>query len=516
METLSKIPRGRLVTFYSWKGGVGRTMALANIGIQLARRKNRVLLVDWDLEAPGLTRYFIREPSEYLNIEVAGAIDGDGLLGLLNDAAQGLNPNSAPECWQTRLITISHEPGGRSTPPAPRWNLVLLPSGYGRSNYSESLASFSWSKFFKDHNGGQWLESLREQWASIYDFILIDSRTGLTDSGGICTIQMPDILALVFTANNQSLEGGIQIVEAAQHARRSFAYDHGQLVVLPILSRWEGDREVDLAEKWINRFNTDLRPMVSSWLPRYSSPKDFLEKTRVPHVSRFSFGEPLPVLTHSITDLSLSGLYYDVIVGIIHSQFDDIQKMSPPLRADSPDEVSVFEIELSRSRGILTVKGRFGGFSDENLVQEIALGRFFSQSSDDLAYLATATSIQSILPHDNTLNEHVVSREVVSRDTMDQLQNIGTSLFKVLFDRSIETLYRTASATLIQKSQRLVVKLKIPVDDSKLSLNPWEALFDPVEQSYLALSARTAFARSVPGPDIRLPSGTRFLFPYWH
>jgi cellulose biosynthesis protein BcsQ len=49
---------GMIVTFYSWKGGVGRTMALANTAIQLARKGNRVLMVDWDLEAPGLGKYF--------------------------------------------------------------------------------------------------------------------------------------------------------------------------------------------------------------------------------------------------------------------------------------------------------------------------------------------------------------------------------------------------------------------------------------------------------------------------
>ena len=39
---------GSLVTFYSWKGGVGRTLALANTAVQLARRGRRVLMVDWD------------------------------------------------------------------------------------------------------------------------------------------------------------------------------------------------------------------------------------------------------------------------------------------------------------------------------------------------------------------------------------------------------------------------------------------------------------------------------------
>ena len=60
---------GRIITFYSYKGGTGRSMALANVACLLARGvrghsgqsatpDQRVLVIDWDLEAPGLHRYF--------------------------------------------------------------------------------------------------------------------------------------------------------------------------------------------------------------------------------------------------------------------------------------------------------------------------------------------------------------------------------------------------------------------------------------------------------------------------
>jgi MinD-like ATPase involved in chromosome partitioning or flagellar assembly len=49
---------GWIYTFYSYKGGVGRSMALANVGVMLASAGHRVLLVDWDLEAPGIEAYF--------------------------------------------------------------------------------------------------------------------------------------------------------------------------------------------------------------------------------------------------------------------------------------------------------------------------------------------------------------------------------------------------------------------------------------------------------------------------
>jgi cellulose biosynthesis protein BcsQ len=47
-----------IFTFYSFKGGVGRSMAMANVAWELASRGLRVLVIDFDLEAPGLERYF--------------------------------------------------------------------------------------------------------------------------------------------------------------------------------------------------------------------------------------------------------------------------------------------------------------------------------------------------------------------------------------------------------------------------------------------------------------------------
>jgi cellulose biosynthesis protein BcsQ len=48
----------RIITFYSYKGGVGRTMALVNTAHILARDGWRVLMVDFDLEAPEMTHFF--------------------------------------------------------------------------------------------------------------------------------------------------------------------------------------------------------------------------------------------------------------------------------------------------------------------------------------------------------------------------------------------------------------------------------------------------------------------------
>src|SRR5436190_11205613 len=58
--------RGRVITFYSYKGGTGRSMTVANIACLLSRRadvRKGVLIVDWDLDAPGLHWFFATNPS---------------------------------------------------------------------------------------------------------------------------------------------------------------------------------------------------------------------------------------------------------------------------------------------------------------------------------------------------------------------------------------------------------------------------------------------------------------------
>ena len=56
--TTGQNSRGQILTFYSYKGGTGRSMALANVAWMLALNNKRVLVIDWDLEAPGVHRYF--------------------------------------------------------------------------------------------------------------------------------------------------------------------------------------------------------------------------------------------------------------------------------------------------------------------------------------------------------------------------------------------------------------------------------------------------------------------------
>ena len=191
-------------------------MALANLTVLLARRRLRVLAVDWDLEAPGLDRYFAA-----LKMDT----DGDGLLALMRNVKKSNFPDYRSYLWTVHdseaNVKFSFLPSGRESD----------------RDYAKNLDSFDWRAFFAERRGGDFVESLRNQWRVHFDVVLIDSRTGLTDSGGICTIQLPDIVIPMFTANYQSLYGVRDVMRLAQDARQSLAYARMPLTVFPLLNR---------------------------------------------------------------------------------------------------------------------------------------------------------------------------------------------------------------------------------------------------------------------------------------
>jgi hypothetical protein len=77
------------ITFYSFKGGVGRSMALINTaGILAGHRGFRVLVLDLDLEAPGLT-YLDPESPDATKVQRQGELPLQlGFVDLITDALE--------------------------------------------------------------------------------------------------------------------------------------------------------------------------------------------------------------------------------------------------------------------------------------------------------------------------------------------------------------------------------------------------------------------------------------------
>lgn len=291
----------RIVTFYSYKGGVGRTFTLANLALLLAKRGKKVLLMDWDLEAPGLHRYF----KQYF-------VDGlpqTGLIQLLHSASQQGDVDWRQSVAQIQVLDY-----------AP---LSIITSGSHAADYVDQVRAFSWADFFERKDGGTLLERWRQEWGAEYDYVLIDSRTGVTDTGGVCTVFLPDILVLVFSANEQSFDGAIKVANGVQEARRNLAVQRAPVAILPVPGRFDGRDEIDEAKRWLDRFALELKPFYDVWLPKQFQPRQMLELTKIPYITKFSFGEPLPVLTNGVTDPELPGFYLENIARLLVSDFAD-------------------------------------------------------------------------------------------------------------------------------------------------------------------------------------------------
>ncbi|HEV3062834.1 MAG TPA: FxSxx-COOH system tetratricopeptide repeat protein [Vicinamibacterales bacterium] len=198
-------PRGSVVTFYSFKGGTGRTMALANIAWILAANGKRVLAADWDLESPGLHR-FLHPFLDQNDLAATG-----GVIGLIHDfELAGKVGLPRPDDWFTdyakvvpRVVPVNwHFPDGGS--------LDFLPAGSHNRQFSPLLLTVSWDTFF-DNDGMHFLEALREDMRANYDYVLIDSRTGLGDVADVCTIHLPDTVVACFTLSEQGIDGTAEV-----------------------------------------------------------------------------------------------------------------------------------------------------------------------------------------------------------------------------------------------------------------------------------------------------------------
>lgn len=182
-----------VTTFYSFKGGVGRTMALVNVAVELALQGKRVVAVDFDLEAPGLDTFDLGRPAETTP-------------GILDFVETYLETDRAPDAKDFLFESPPlGENGGR---------LWVMPSGSHDERYARRLSALDWQALYEHFDGYLLFEDLKAQWRDALeaDYVLIDSRTGHTDVGGICTRQLPDAVVLLFFPNQQNLRGLTKVV----------------------------------------------------------------------------------------------------------------------------------------------------------------------------------------------------------------------------------------------------------------------------------------------------------------
>jgi len=290
----------RIITFYSYKGGTGRSMALANWAWILAFQGKRVLAIDWDVEAPGLHRYFRPFLIDKDLRASTGVIDF-----AVHFATESVKPSddSLPPEWYFEHADISEHaialdwnfPGGG--------RIDFVPAGRQDENYATLVSTFSWQNFYENLGGGALIDAMRKllRDKGEYDVVLIDSRTGVSDTAGICTVQLPDTLICCFTYNNQSTDGASAIAASAQQLRRQPEYARGgleDLVVYPIPMRVDPFEEDRLRERQAYAWNV-FEPILPA---NVNVPREYWLGVEVPYKPALSYEEQLAVFRDESSD----------------------------------------------------------------------------------------------------------------------------------------------------------------------------------------------------------------------
>ena len=329
---------GTLITFYSFKGGVGRTQALANVAVALANRGHRVTVIDMDLESPGLHTFFFSRREATQRWSDGDMVQRPGLM----DYVESCFEMPAEDPWRRDYLVPCHHPSLRGN-----GEIHLLPPGRLDSSYPHRITSFSWQEFYEERQGYRYMELLRRNlFEAGADFVLLDSRTGLTDVGMVCTFQLPDIVVMPFALHRQGIDGARRMVRAIQQRRQEGAPANRLRHVLLIPSRVHEGTELQALDMWL----TDARTSLEGYGELLSGLDD-----RLPYIPRYAFGEHIVVAPDDELN-QLSRAYERLAEKLAH-----LAGHSTPTQATEPQSFSLGELRASWTQ----LKERGEGFLKE-------------------------------------------------------------------------------------------------------------------------------------------------------
>ena len=187
-----------IVSFFSFKGGVGRTTTLVATALTLARHGHQVAVVDLDLESPGIFTFFFPDTED----SPPGVIDY-----LLEKNIQGKN-------WKLKdHLELLNDP--KLLGDAEK-SLPILSAGNVDNNYLEKLARLDCQNLLNVNNPLEktWSDMFKElnEAAGKLDFILLDTRTGFHDLGGLAIAEFSHAAVIFGTQSRQSWAGLTQVI----------------------------------------------------------------------------------------------------------------------------------------------------------------------------------------------------------------------------------------------------------------------------------------------------------------
>jgi hypothetical protein len=192
----------RRVVFFSIKGGVGRSTALAATAWTLAQAGKRVLVLDLDLESPGLSSSLLppeRQPA----------------FGITDWLVEDLVDN-ADEVFESMIATsdLSHD-----------GEIYVAPAhGADPGEYVSKLGRVWMPKAEANGSLESWSARLQRLLTKLEarvqpDVVLIDSRAGIDEVASTCVTDLGANLVLLFALEGSQTWNGYQVL--FEHWRRA-------------------------------------------------------------------------------------------------------------------------------------------------------------------------------------------------------------------------------------------------------------------------------------------------------
>lgn len=193
-----------IITFYSYKGGLGRTTALACFAAYMARIEGKkVVVVDCDFEAPGFSsgNYFFIDNTQPKNGVVEYLMDKE----FSSHFNENINLKEYSYSDIDESFTSSTHRNSENEVVTTNGELYIIPAGNTQNQdvYLESLARIDFSSNLKG-----FIEDIQNTFSLTPEnsLILFDSRTGFNDTFAALA-EFSDVLVGLFGINEQNKAG---------------------------------------------------------------------------------------------------------------------------------------------------------------------------------------------------------------------------------------------------------------------------------------------------------------------
>jgi tetratricopeptide (TPR) repeat protein len=431
-------------------------------------------MIDWDLEAPGVERFF--------DVDGEAVRNSPGLLDLLLRYKERLTTNEMErpifEDIHAYVVDIdnktSERGGGR---------LAILPAGRRAdehfTNYAATVRTFDWTDFYERWGGELFFADLKRQCQEIADVVLIDSRTGVTEMGGVCTYQLADVVVMLCAPSQQCLDGTFRL--ATDYVRPEVNEVRGTPLKLLIVPARLENAETEQLNSFKSRF---LELFAHFEWRQVGQGGGTSWELGIPYVPYYAFNERLAVVEtpagseHMVTAFERLA---ERLNEFLHEQRRLLKQLRVPTLRFTPTRVAQnrWEVEIVFESIDSHRKSVVSNFSFNVSAQE----------QEDLRWY-----LEEYPQYAADLAPKIAAR------VEKRIAEMGEDLFTALFQTDDDT--RDLWATL--RDRLSDTRIEIVSQVSEAASVPWELIRDPKTGMPLSLSAK-AFVRTAHRSAVTLP-----------